>query len=31
MGVQSSPALVNGLVYFGSRDKNFHAVNSTTG
>jgi outer membrane protein assembly factor BamB len=29
--VQSSPAVVNGVVYFGSDDNNVYAVNATTG
>ena len=30
-GVQSSPALADGVVYFGSRDKNLYALDERTG
>ena len=29
-GVQSSPAIVDGVVYFGSRDRNFYALDGQT-
>ena len=30
-GVQSSPAVANGVVYFGSGDDNVYALNASTG
>ena len=29
--VQSSPAVVNGVIYFGSHDNNVYALNASTG